>query len=106
VYKPSKNVIIYAAILLLSNAITAVSVSTQHDIKYADPDNENNYIIFTPDTQNSNRGSFDLVQENGDSFGGTYTKSPKSYNLDFPHGNRLEIKGNTLEMPGNNWIKV
>lgn len=102
----SKNIILYALVLVLTNAITAYSVSSSpHEIKYVDPDNNKNHIIFVPDSSNPNKGSFDLVREKGESFGGTYTESSEAYNLDFPSGYRIEKKGNTIKMPAKYWVR-
>jgi hypothetical protein len=103
----NKNLLYYVLLLVLSNTVTAVSVSSgPHEIKYVDPSNAKNYVIFVPDTQNQNKGNFDLVQEKGDCFSGTYTKTSETYSLDFPHGNRFVIKGDKIKIAGKYWNKI
>lgn len=86
--------------IALLASVGATSGATGGDIKYVDPVNEQNYIIFSQDA-----GTYYLHEVEG-TYGGTYTETSESYNLS-PLGYTIRKSGNNILAPtGREWERV
>jgi hypothetical protein len=94
----AKN-LVYFLLFLLTTAGTVTAFS-DNEIKYVDPDNENNYIIF-----NEEERSYFLTQPDGD-YSGTYTENSMCYSLS-PFDYTIVKNGAGIKAPnGEIWKRV